>query len=142
MALLDRRAPLERSGSALPALVALSAVAALLAGTIDPYVIKPAVPTLPLPRRWPLEALQYLVFALSAFLLFGSRITTIWTRRAVAAVLSLVSPALFLLATPFTRPGTHALSAAHNLAILVLSPRSHARSRRSTRGLLGIPARC
>jgi hypothetical protein len=99
MALSDRRAPLERSSSALPALGVLAAVAVLLAGTIDPYVIEPAIPMLPLPRRWPLEALQYLVIALSAFVLFGSRITTIWTRRALAAVQCLVSPVLFLLAT-------------------------------------------
>jgi hypothetical protein len=90
----------------------------VLAGTIDRYVIKPAVALLPLPRRWAVQALQCVVLVLSALLLFGGRITTNSSRRCLAAVLCIGSPVLFLLATPFTRPGMHALCAALNLAIL------------------------
>lgn len=103
----------------LAALAVLAALAALLSGTIDPYLHNPGVPIFPLPRRWPVEGLKYLLLSLSLLLLLGHRRRT-RLRLILAGLVSALSPLLLLMATPFTRAEVHSLSAALTLLIIVI----------------------
>lgn len=94
-----------------------AALAALLAGDVDPYVLKPAGVMLPLPSRCPLRLVQVLLLVLSVALALASKRAG-RAAEALAVVAAALSAVLLLLATPFTRPWVHGVSALLTLATL------------------------
>jgi len=87
-----------------------AALLALLALDDDPYVLMPTGVMLPLPSRRPLWLVQGLLLTLSLSLPIVSRRAPRVT-PALAALFAPLLAALLLLATPFSPPWLHALSA-------------------------------